>query len=127
MGETRPKPKLPKCLNYGLVSATITSAQYYTTLDLASGYWQIMIAEEDRKKTAFRVENGFYEFIRVPFGLTNAPATFQRLMDSIFRDMIGENVRIYLDDIIIYSRTWEDHMEHIEQVFQRLAKAGLKL
>ena len=79
---------------------SFNGAQYYTTLDLASGYWQIMIAEEDRKKTAFRVENGFYEFIRMPFGLTNAPATFQRLMDSIFRDMIGENVRVYLDDII---------------------------
>ena len=102
-------------------------AKYYTTLDLASGYWQIVIEEQDRKKTAFQIENGFYEFIRMPFGLTNAPATFQRLMDSILRDIIGEFVRVYLDDIIIYSENWEDHIEHITEVFNRLEKAGLRM
>src|SRR5207302_3701286 len=102
-------------------------AKYYTTLDLASGYWQIVIEEQDQKKTAFQIENGFYEFIRMPFGLTNAPATFQRLMDSILRDIIGEFVRVYLDDIIIYSENWEDHIEHITEVFNRLEKAGLRM
>jgi hypothetical protein len=96
-------------------------------LDLASGYWQILIALMDIQKTGFITQRGFYEFVRMPFGLTNAPATFQRLMDKILETEIGKFVQVYLDDIIIYSNTWEEHLEHIKQVFQRLEDAGLKM
>jgi uncharacterized protein YqgQ len=116
-----PLPEIERILK------SFKGAKYYTTLDAASGYWQVMMAPEDRQKTAFQFEQGYYEFKVMPFGLTNAPATFQRLMDSILRDLIGDFVQVYLDDIIIYSRTWEEHMEHIETIFQRLEKAGLKL
>ena len=116
-----PLPKIEDILT------KFNGAKYYTTLDLASGYWQIQIKEEDRKKTAFTTENGFYEFVKMPFGLTNAPATFQRTMDLIFREEIGDFIQVYLDDIIIYSQTWEEHIEHIEEVFQKLHEAGLKL
>jgi hypothetical protein len=116
-----PLPKIDTLLS------EFQGAKYYTSLDMKSGYWQVRIAEQDRKKTAFQIMNGFYEFIRMPFGLTNAPSTFQRLMDSILRELLGEFAQVYLDDIIIYSKTWEDHLDHLEQVFERLYKAGLKL
>src|SRR5436309_13497285 len=80
----------------------------------------------DIQNTGFITQRGFYEFVRMPFGLTNAPATFQRLMDKILEAEIGKFVQVYLDDIIIYSETWEEHLEHIKQVFQRLEDAGLK-
>ena len=116
-----PLPKIDKLLS------EFNGARYYTSIDMKSGYWQVRIAEEDRKKTAFQIENGFYEFIRMPFGLTNAPSTFQRLMDSILRELLGKFAQVYLDDVIVYSRTWEDHLDHLDQVFTRLHKAGLKL
>ena len=102
-------------------------AKYFTTLDLASGYWQIPMHKDDMEKTTFICQEGTFAFRRMPFGLCNAPATFQRMMDSIFRDVIGKYVQVYLDDINIYSETWEEHVKHVTEVLKRLREANLKL
>jgi hypothetical protein len=105
---------------------SLTGARWFSSLDLASGYWQVPVAEEDREKTAFVTKVGTFEFNVMPFGLTNAPATFQRLMDKIFRDAIGRFVLVYLDDINVYSRTFSEHLEHLQWVFDRLREANLQ-
>lgn len=102
-------------------------AKYFSTLDLASGYWQMEIEEASIPYTAFKVERGHYVFRRMPFGLTNAPSSFQRLMDRVLEQEMGKFVQVYLDDIIIYSGTWEEHLDHIKKVLERLEEAGLKL
>ena len=100
-------------------------AMYFTTLDLMRGYHQVKMAEESKEKTAFVCHRGLYQYCRMPFGLTNAPATFQRLMDKLFT---GWNfVFIYLDDILIASKSFSEHITHITQVLQRLQEAGLKV
>jgi hypothetical protein len=97
-------------------------------LDLKSGYWQVEIAEEDRQKTAFSVGAlGFFECNRMAFGLTNAPATFQRLMESCMGDLYLTYCLLYMDNIIVYSRTYEEHLQCLKAVFQRLHEEGLKL
>jgi transposase InsO family protein len=102
-------------------------ARYFSTLDLISGYWQIEIDEADKHKTAFICELGLFEFNRMPFGLTNAPSTFQRAMNNIFRTVLYKYVVVYLDDIIIYSKTFEDHLKHLAEVFSLLKDAGMRL
>ena len=102
-------------------------AKYFSTLDLFSGYWQIEIEEADKHKTVVICEYGQYEFNRMPFGLTNAPGTFQRLMNKIMKPVLYESALVYLDDIIVFSKTLEDHIKHLETVFKILAEAGLKL
>ncbi|CAJ0630411.1 5188_t:CDS:2, partial [Entrophospora sp. SA101] len=106
---------------------SLEGSKYFSSLDLASGYWQMEVAEEDKKKTAFISKHGLYEFNRMPFGLTNAPASFQRLMNKVLSKEIGRFVVVYLDDINIYSKSFEEHLEHLEIVFSRLRRAGLKL
>ena len=101
--------------------------KFFTTLDLASGYWQIELDDPSKEKTAFIVENNLYEFIRMPFGLCNAPATFQRVMNYILRDVSGIKALVYLDDVIIFSETFEDHLRDIKEVFTLIQNAGLKL
>ena len=106
---------------------TLHGAKYFSTLDLASGYWQIELDEESKPKTAFTTEFGHFEFNRMPFGLQNAPSSFQRLMNYVFREELNVFVLVYLDDIIVFSRTLEEHFRNLETVFQRLREAGLKL
>ena len=84
--------------------------------------------EKDRHKTAFCTpEGGLYEFVKMPFGLTNAPATFQRLMNEIFQEDLFKHFLILLDDLLVYSETPAEHLEHLEKVFLKLRGAGLKL
>jgi len=102
-------------------------AQYFTTLDLAKGFHQILVREEDRKKTAFSTPLGHYEYVRMPFGLKNAPATFQRLMNTILKDYINKICVVYLDDVLIFSTSLEEHLQSIKKIFDTLRKWNLKV
>jgi hypothetical protein len=102
-------------------------AKWFTSVDLASGYWQIAMEEKDKEKTAFVCRYGLYQWNVMPFGLTNAPATFQRMMNEIFMEYLDDFMAVYLDDIIIYSKNWEEHLEHIKKVFEKLREANLKM
>ena len=106
---------------------SLSGAKVFSTLDLKSGYWQIPVHEDDIKKTAFITHTGLYEFVRMPFGLANAPAEFQRTMQAVLGDMLGKFVMVYLDDIVIFSQSVEEHEEHLSQVFDALEGNGLKL
>ena len=106
----------------------LVGSKFFTKLDLKAGYWQVELKEADKAKTAFQVGNlGFYECNRMPFGLCNAPATFQRLMERAMGDINLRDCLIYLDDIIIFSDTFEAHLDRLEAVFQRLHTYNLKL
>ena len=122
--DTFPLPRIDDLLDQ------LGSAKYFTTLDLAAGYWQIRVADDSIEKTAFITSNGLFEF-RVPFGLTNAPAVFQRLMQTVLsglNSVEGPNfVSVYIDDILIFSKSMEEHLHHISLVLDRLQSAGLKL
>lgn len=100
---------------------------YFSTLDLASGYHQIEVEKKDRQKTAFSTQNGHFEFLRMPFGLKTAPATFQRTMDNVLRGLQGLHCMVYLDDIIIYSNSLNEHLEKLRTIFDRLRATNLKI
>lgn len=116
-----PLPRIEKTLS------TLKRAAWFSTLDLASSYWQVGVDPEDRPKTAFSTPLGLFEFQRMPFGLCNGPATFQRLMQRCLYGCLTDFSLVYLDDIIIYSLDFATHISHLEQVFQRLSQYGLKL
>ena len=105
----------------------LSGAQWFSTLDLSSGYWQVEVAKEDRAKTAFITRSGLYEFCTMPFGLCNAPATFERLMELVLSGLQWKVCLIYLDDIIVYGSTFDDELQRLEVIFSRLRKANLKL
>ena len=100
-------------------------ATVFTKLDLASGYHQIAMEETSIQKTAFRTNRGHFEFIVMPFGLCNAPATFQRLMNKVFADQLDKFIAVYLDDILIFSQSLEEHWEHLRWALARLREAKL--
>jgi hypothetical protein len=106
---------------------SLREAKYISTLDLRSGYWQVEIDPQSRSKTAFITHRGLYEFLVMPFGLSNAPATFQRLMDIVLAGIKWQSCLVYIDDIVVFSPTFEQHIKDLSAVFERLASAGLTL
>ena len=102
-------------------------AQFWTTLDAASAYWSMPVAEEDKEKTAFSVPRGKFEFNVTPFGLCNAGASYQRMMDITLSGLPSDRVLAYMDDIVIFSGNFQEHLQNLEQVFQRLQSSGISL
>ncbi|GBG58981.1 hypothetical protein CBR_g24330 [Chara braunii] len=136
--------KLRMCINYRGLNRIIRKNAYplpriddlldaasgckvFSKIDLKSGYHQIEVDPVDQHKTAFKTHDGLYEFTVMPFGLTNARATFQSLMDKVLREQIGRFVVVYLDDILIFSKSMEEHLKHLEEVLAILKKTQLHL
>ena len=109
--------EVPDCLG---------GAMYFSKIDLKAGYWQVVLEPSDRHKTTFCINSGLFEFLVMSFGLTSTPAILQRLMDSVLHDLLWKTVMVYLDDIIIFTETWEKHTAVLNNVLQRLRAAGLK-
>lgn len=107
--------------------SALSGSRWFTVLDLKSGYYQIEVEESDKHKTAFSCPLGFWEFNRMPQGITNAPSTFQRLMEKCMEDLHLTEVLVFLDDLIVFSRTPEEHEERLLKVLTRLREYGLKL
>jgi len=101
--------------------------KYFTTLDLMKGYHQVKIEEQSKLKTAFTCHLGLYQYRHMPFGLKNAPATFQRLMKKLFSGKEWESVFVYLDDILVVSASFEEHLREVGHMLDKLRDAGLCL
>ncbi|CAM4652378.1 unnamed protein product [Caretta caretta] len=99
-------------------------AQFSSTLDLTKGYWQVQLDESAKERSAFITHVGLYEFNVLPFGLRNAPATFQKLVDGLLAGL-GEHAVTYLDDVAIFLDSWTEHLEHLQKVFERIREGGL--
>ncbi|GFV07829.1 retrovirus-related Pol polyprotein from transposon 412 [Trichonephila clavipes] len=119
--DSYPLPRIDDTLD------TLSGHKWFSTLDLKSGYWQVEIHPEDREKTAFTSGQGLWQFKVMPFGLCNAPATFERLRETVLRGLTFEACLIYLDDVIIGGRTFEEHLQNIRKVLSKLSDANLKL
>ncbi|GBG88009.1 hypothetical protein CBR_g46380 [Chara braunii] len=136
--------ELRMCIDYrGLNAITVKNAEplpriddlldrvqgckYFSKIDLKFGYHQIEVHLDDQYKTAFRTRYGHYEFIVMPFGLTNAPTTFQRCMNDLFRPWLDRFIVVYLDDILVFSRTLQEHEGHLRQVLEKLREANFKI
>lgn len=119
--DSYPLPRIEESL------ASLKKSRVFSTLDLAHGYWQVGVHPADKEKTAFVTPMGLYEFNRMPMGLCNAPGTFQRLVESCLGDQNFETLLLYLDDIIVFSPSFEAHIDHLDLVFSRLKKFGLKI
>lgn len=115
-----PLPRIEETLD------ALSGARWFTTMDLASGYNQVPVAEKDKYKTAFCTPFGLFEWNRMPFGLCNAPSTFQRLMERIFGAQNCRSLLLYLDDVIIFSSTIDEHLQRLGAVLDRLKQEGLK-
>ena len=116
-----PLPRIEETLD------TLGGAKYFSTVDLISGCWQVEVDDRDKEETAFSTGQGHYEFNVMLFGLSNTPATFQRLMDLVLAGMQYQECLLCLDDVIVFSATFEEHLVWLWSMFDRLADAGLKL
>ena len=117
-----PIPRINDNLN------ALSGSDWFTSLDCDMAYHQVPLAEEDKEKTAFATpRGGLYQYVTMPFGLCNAPATFQRLMERALTGLQWYIAVLYLDDVIVFSKTFESHIDHLDKVFSRLTEAGLKL
>ena len=121
VGDAYPLPRIQESFD------ALVGAQYFTTLDLASGYHQIAMHPTDQPKTAFVTPFGLYEYTRMPFGLATAPATFQRLMHGVMSDFMYNFALVYLDDILVFSKTFDEHIAQLDRLFGRIEQTGLKL
>ena len=103
-------------------------AKFISTLDMTKGYWQVPVRSEDRAKTAFATPFGLYQITRMQFGLQGAPATLQRMVDRLLEET-GDFTNAYIDDVVIYSSSWEEHLVHLREILNRIPvqKAGLKV
>lgn len=115
-----PLPLIEECLD------TLADNHYFSTLDMASGYWQILIDPHDRHKTAFLTKYGLFEHVRLAMGLCNSPATYQRAMTLVLRDILWKDVLAYLDDLIILGKDFSSHLKNLREVFQRFRFYHLK-
>lgn len=116
-----PLPRIDDALD------SLHGAKYFSSIDLRSGYWQIAVDELDREKTAFVTPDGLYQFKVMPFGLCNAPATFERMMDSLLRGFKWSTCLCYLDDVIVFSPSFETHLQHLSDILIIFRRAGLQL
>ena len=116
-----PLPRIDECLD------CLEGSSWYSTLDLQSGYFQLKVKEEDRPKTAFVTRDGLFEFLVMPFGLCNAPSTFERAMELILHGLQWSHLLVYLDDVIVIGKTFNEHLGRLEEVFKRFSTNGLKI
>uniref|UniRef100_A0A5S6R1V4 RNA-directed DNA polymerase n=1 Tax=Trichuris muris TaxID=70415 RepID=A0A5S6R1V4_TRIMR len=116
-----PLPRIDETLD------SLSGARFFSTIDLLSGYWQVELEPDAKEKTAFITHDGLFHFTVMPFGLTGAPATFQRLMELVLAGVKWESCLVYLDDVIVFSRTFEEHLQRLAQVLLRFRRAGLKI
>ncbi|PNF31840.1 hypothetical protein B7P43_G08901 [Cryptotermes secundus] len=121
IGDTFPLPNIQDILD------KVGRARYFSALDCASGFHQIPLKKEDRCKTAFSTPSGHFEYLRMPFGLKAAPATFQRMMNSILRDSIGDRCFVYVDDVLILGETLPEHHAKLREVFEQFRKFNVKI
>ncbi|KAK7103788.1 hypothetical protein V1264_018620 [Littorina saxatilis] len=121
VGDAYPLPRIQESFD------ALVGSQYFSTLDLASGYHQIAMDPADQHKTAFVTPMGLYEYTRMPMGLISAPATFQRLMQTTMSEFLFQFLLVYLDDLLVYSKTFDEHLEHLDRLLERLIKTGLKI
>ena len=119
--DSYPLPRMEDCFD------SLTGSKFFSTMDLASGYWQIKMKDTDQAKTAFVTRSGLYEFLVMPFGLVGAPSTFERCMETVLRQLQWQTCLVYLDDVIVFSSDFSDHVHHLKEVLTRLKSAGLKL
>ena len=119
--EVFPLPRIDDSLDL------LSKSKFFSTLDLATGFWQVQMEPSSREKTAFITHSGLYEFTVMPFGLVNAPSTFQRLMESVLAGLTGERCIVYIDDIVVPGATFEQHLTNLREVFTCLRSANLKL
>ena len=117
--DSYPLPRIDELLS------RLQGARYFSRLDLRDGYFHVPVADQDVHKTAFSCRYGTYEYLVMPFGLMNAPSTFQRIMNQVFFDMLDRNVIVYLDDILIFTKTEQEHRKVLAEVFRRLAHYSL--
>jgi hypothetical protein len=116
-----PLPSISQCLDQ------LNGTVYFSTLDMASGYWQLLVEEKDRHKTAFITKYGLFEFLRMGFGLCNAPATFQRVIQLVLRGLTWKQVLAYLDDVIVLGSDFQNHLGNLKLTLDRFRKYNLKL
>ena len=121
MKDAYPLPRIDESLDQ------LSGAVWFSCIDLSSGYWQVEMAEEDKPKTAFATRRGLFEFNCMPFGLCNAPATFERLIEIVLAGLHWEICLVYLDDIIITAKSFDDMIINLDKVFNRIESAGLKV
>ena len=119
--DSYPLPRMEDCFD------TLTGSKFFSTMDLASGYWQIKMKDADRAKTAFVTRSGLYEFLVMPFGLVGAPSTFERCMETVLRQLQWQTCLVYLDDVIVFSSDFQEHVHRLREVLLRIKSAGLKL